>query len=42
MVKSPAWKVGDFGFQSHSGLSVSKNVSSPLTRNDSILWGEPP
>ena len=27
--------------QPHSGLQVSKrqNVSSPLIRNDSILWG---
>ena len=24
MVKSPAWKVGDFEFQPHSDLSVSK------------------
>ena len=36
----PAWKVEDRGFEPHSGLRVSKkqNVSSPLTRNDSILW----
>ena len=37
---TPAWKVGDAGFNPHSGLQVSeeKNVSSPLTREDSILW----
>ena len=34
-LKLPAWKVGDRGFEPHSGLQVS----SPLTRNDSILWG---
>ena len=36
----PAWKVGDRGFEPHSGLQVSKkqNVSSPLTRKNSILW----
>ena len=36
-----AWKAGDRGFEPHSGLQVSKkqNVSSPLTRKDSILWG---
>ena len=45
MVKLPAnppvWKVGDRWFEAHSGLQVSKkpNVSSPLTRDDSILWG---
>ena len=41
-LKLSAWKVGDRGFEPHSGLQVSKkkqNVSSPLTRNDSILWG---
>ena len=40
-LKLPAWKVGDHGFEPHSGIQVSKkqNVSSPLTRNDSILWG---
>ena len=39
-LKMPAWKVGDCGFQPHSGLQVSKiqYVSSPLTRKDSILW----
>ena len=39
-LKLPAWKVGDRGFEPHSGLQVLKkqNVSSPLTRNDSILW----
>ena len=37
----PAWKVGDRGFEPHSGLQVTKtqNVSSTPTRNDSILWG---
>ena len=34
----PAWKVRDRGFEPHSGLQV-ENVSSPLTRKDSILWG---
>ena len=40
-LKLAAWKVGDRGFEPHSGLLVSKkqNVSSPLTRKDSILWG---
>ena len=39
-LKLPAWEVGHHGFESHSGLQVSKqNVSSPLTRKDSILWG---
>ena len=39
-LKLSAWKVGDRGFEPHSGLRVSKkqNVSSPLTRKDSILW----
>ena len=37
----PAWKVGDRGFEPHSGLQVSKkqNLSFPLTRKDTILWG---
>ena len=37
----PAWKVGDHGFEPHSGLQVSKkqNVSSPLTRKYLLLWG---
>ena len=41
MLKLPAGKVGDRGFEPHSGLQISKkqNVSSPLTRKDSILWG---
>ena len=41
VVKLHAWKVGDRGFESHSGLQVAKiqNVFSPLTRKDSILWG---
>ena len=40
-LKLPAWKVGVRGLEPHSGLQVSKkqNGSSPLTRNDSILWG---
>ena len=39
----PSWKVGDRGFAPHSDLQVSKkrNVSSPLTRKNSILWGTP-
>ena len=39
-LKLPVWKVGDRGFEPHSGLQVSKkqNVSSPLTRKDTILW----
>ena len=38
-LKLPAWKVGDRGLEPHTGLQVSKqqNVSSPLTREDSIL-----
>ena len=40
-LKQPAWKVGDSGFEPLYGLQVSKkqNVSSPLTREDSILSG---
>ena len=40
-LKLPPWKVGDRGFKPSSGLQVKKkqNVSSPLTRKDSILWG---
>ena len=40
-VKLPALKVGDRGFESRSGIQVSKkqNVPSPLTREDSTLWG---
>ena len=40
-VKAAAWKVGDRGLAPHSGRQVLKkqNVSSPLTPNDSILWG---
>ena len=39
-LKLPAWKVGDRDFEPHSGLQVSRkqNVSSPITRKDSILW----
>ena len=38
-----AWRVGDRGFELRSGIPVLKkrNVSSPLTREDSILL-EPP
>ena len=38
---APAWKVGDHGFEPHSSFQVPKkqNVSSPLTRKNSILWG---
>ena len=40
-LKLPAWKVGDRGFEPPSRLQVSKkrNVYSPLTRKDAILWG---
>ena len=40
-VVNAAWKVGDRGFEPHSGYQVLKkqHVSSPLTRNDAILWG---
>ena len=40
-LKLPAWGVGDRGFEPHPGLHVLKkqNVPSPLTRQDSILWG---
>ena len=40
-LKLPAWKVRNRRFEPHSGFQVSKkeNVSSPLTRKDSILWG---
>ena len=43
VVKLPAWKIGDRGFEPRSGIQVSKkqNVSSLLTRKDSILWGAP-
>ena len=39
-LKLPAWKVGDSGFELRSGIQVSKkqNVSSLLTRENSILW----
>ena len=41
LVQLPAWKIGDRGFESHSGLQISKkqNISFPITRKDSILWG---
>ena len=40
-LKLSAWKVGDRGFETHSGLQVSKkqNLFSPLTRKKIILWG---
>ena len=40
-LKLPAWQVENRGLEPCSGIQVSKkqNVSSPLTRNDSILWG---
>ena len=40
-LKLPVWKVRDRGFEPHAGFQVSKkqNVSSLLTRKDSILWG---
>ena len=40
-INLPAWKVGDRGLEPHSDLQVSmkQNVSTPLTRKDSILWG---
>ena len=40
-LKLPVRKVGDRGFEPRSGIQVLKkqNVSSPLTREDSILWG---
>ena len=36
----PAWKVGDRGLVPRTGVQVSKqtNISSPLTRKDSVLW----
>ena len=39
-LKLPAWKVEDRGLEPHSNLQISKkqNVSSPLTRKNSILW----
>ena len=33
-LKLPAWKVGDRGFQPHSGL----RVFSPLTRKETTMW----
>ena len=38
-LKLPAWKVGDRGFVPRSDIQVSRkqNVSSPLTRKDSVL-----
>ena len=42
-LRLPVWKLGDLGFEPHSGLQVLKkqNVSSLLTRKDSMLWGTP-
>ena len=41
VIKLPVWKVGSRGFEPHSGIQVLKkqNVSSPLTRNGSIMQG---
>ena len=41
MAAGPGAVVRDCGLEPHSGLQVSKqqNVSSPLTREDSMLWG---
>ena len=38
-LKLPAWKVGDRGFVPRSDIQISRkqNVSSPLTRKDSVL-----
>ena len=40
-LKLPAWKVGGRGLEPLFGIQVTKkqNVSSLLTRKDSILWG---
>ena len=40
-VVKTAWKIGDRGFEPRSGIQISKkqNVSSLLTREDSILCG---
>ena len=41
-LKLPACRVGDRGFDPYYGLQVvskKQNVSPPLTRTDSILWG---
>ena len=40
-LKLPAWKISVREFEPYAVLQVSKiqNVSSPLTRKDSILWG---
>ena len=40
-LKLPACKVGDRGFEPHSGLQISKKqtIFSLLTREDSILLG---
>ena len=37
----PSWKGGDRGFETRSGIQLSKkqNVSSLLTRDDLLLWG---
>ena len=41
LLKLPAWKIGVAGSHTRSGIQVLKkqNVSSPLTRKDSIVWG---
>ena len=40
-LKLPAWKIGDRGFKPSSDIQVSKkqDLSSLLSRKDSILWG---
>ena len=40
LLKLPAWKIGERGFEPHSGLQVSRklNLSSTFTRKDPILW----
>ena len=40
-LKLPAWKVGDCGFEPHSGLQVAmkQNVSSLFTCKESIFLG---
>ena len=39
-LKLPAWKVGDRGFEPNSVLKFQRSniSSSPLTREDSLLW----
>ena len=39
-LKLPTWIIGDRGLEPHPGLQLKKkNVYSPHTRKDSILWG---